>query len=207
MINELGHLSHEERLERLTRTVQPREEKAWGTPMDLNTWWEGEKKRARLFSVVHRDRVRGNGNKLKYKTFLLNIKRSFFMVRVVEHGNRMCREVAESPSLEILKIWPDRVLGKLLQPTPPWARGWTRQSQEVPANLSSSDLWNTFWKCLKDKVLENLPLQNSLSNIIQNHCLLGYAGHKQARTNKCFYQDLKIAVTLKTQTSCNLPAA
>lgn len=86
--------------------------------------------------------------------------------------------------------------------------GWTRQSCKVPANLSSSHPWNTFWKCLKDKVLENLSLQNSLSNIIQNHCLLGYAQRKQERTNKCFYQDLKIAVTLKTQTyvTCQLPS-
>jgi len=69
--------------------------------------------------VVHSNRVRGNGNKLKYGTFLFDIRKSFFTVRVAEHGNRLPGEVVESLSLEIIKIWLDRVLGNLLQLTVP----------------------------------------------------------------------------------------
>lgn len=35
-------------------------------------------------------------------------------MRVVSHCNRLLREVAESPSLEILKTQPIKVLGNLL---------------------------------------------------------------------------------------------
>ena len=38
----------------------------------------------------------------------------FFMVRVMEHWNRLPREAVESPSVEIFKIWLDAYLCNLL---------------------------------------------------------------------------------------------
>ncbi|KFV77674.1 hypothetical protein N308_06998, partial [Struthio camelus australis] len=55
-----------------------------------------------------------NGNKLKYKKFHLNIRKNCFTVRVVNHWNRLPREVVESSSLEIFKTQPDKVLSILL---------------------------------------------------------------------------------------------
>ena len=64
--------------------------------------------------MVPSDRNRGNGHKLKHERFLLNIRKHFFTVRMTEHWYRLPREVMDSPTLEVLKICVDMVLGNWL---------------------------------------------------------------------------------------------
>jgi len=54
-------------------------------------------------SVVPSERTRDNGHRVKHRKFCLNIRKTFFTVKVVRCCSRLLREVVESPSLEIFK--------------------------------------------------------------------------------------------------------
>ncbi|KFR04508.1 hypothetical protein Y956_09965, partial [Nipponia nippon] len=55
-----------------------------------------------------------NGYKLKEGRFGLDIRKKFFMVRVVKHWHRLPREVVDAPSLETFKARLDGALSNLI---------------------------------------------------------------------------------------------
>jgi len=67
-----------------------------------------------LFILASGDRTRTNGLKLQQGRFRLDIRKKFLTVSVVEHWNKLPREVVESPPVEILKSRLDKCLSGMV---------------------------------------------------------------------------------------------
>ena len=60
------------------------------------------------------DRARGNVFKLQEVRFSLNIRKMFFMIRLVRHWSRLLMEVVDTPPLETFKVSLDVALSNLV---------------------------------------------------------------------------------------------
>ena len=68
----------------------------------------------RLFTRACSDRTRRNGFELKEGRFRLDVRKTFFTVRVVRHWHRLPREVVAAPSLAVFKARLDGAWSNLV---------------------------------------------------------------------------------------------
>ena len=64
--------------------------------------------------IVDSDRKRENGFKLRQGRFRLDIRRKFFMQRVMTHWNKLPKEAVDTPSLDAFKARLDVILNSLV---------------------------------------------------------------------------------------------
>ncbi|KAK4831192.1 hypothetical protein QYF61_015924 [Mycteria americana] len=100
MIRGMEHLSCEERLRYLEKR------RLRGDLIAAFQYIKGAYKKdgKRLFTKACSDRTRSNSFKLKEGRFRLDIRKTFFSMRLVRHWNRLSREVVDAPSLELFKV-------------------------------------------------------------------------------------------------------
>ncbi|KAJ7410695.1 hypothetical protein BTVI_52673 [Pitangus sulphuratus] len=67
-----------------------------------------------IFAQADTDSTEGNGFKPKEQRFRLDVRKKFFIVRVVKHWNRLTTEVVDVSSLDMLKAKLDGALSNLV---------------------------------------------------------------------------------------------
>ena len=107
LIHGMELLSYEDRL---------RELGLWGDLIETFQYlkWSYRNEGNRLFSSICGDRTRENGFKLREGRFRLDIRKTFFTVRVVRYGNGLPSVMVDVPSLENFKERLDQVLSNLI---------------------------------------------------------------------------------------------
>jgi len=115
MMRRLEHLSYEERLRKLG-LFSLEKRTLWGDLTAAFQYLKGayRKDGENIFSRACCDRTRSNSFKLREGRFRLDIRKKFFMTRVVKHWNGLPREAVEAPSLETFKPRLDRALSSLV---------------------------------------------------------------------------------------------
>ena len=109
------HLSYEDRLRELGLFGLERRRLWWDLIVAFQ-YLKGTYRKVGegLFIRVCSDIMRGNGFKLEESRFRLEIKKTFFTVRVVRHWNRLPSEVVVTTSPEAFKAGLDGALSNLV---------------------------------------------------------------------------------------------
>lgn len=70
--------------------------------------------------------MRGNGQKLEYQKFKLDIKKFLFTTRMVKHWNKLSRDAVGPPSLDICKTHLNEAPSNLMYSGPALRWAWIR---------------------------------------------------------------------------------
>ena len=115
MIRGLEHLPYEDRLRELG-VFSLEKRRLQGDLIAAFQYLKGATGKVGRDSFIRgcSDRMRGNSFKLKVGRFRLEIRKKFFLVRVVRPWHRLPREAVAAPSLEVFKARLDGALSNLV---------------------------------------------------------------------------------------------
>ncbi|PKU45441.1 hypothetical protein llap_4264 [Limosa lapponica baueri] len=115
MIRGLEHLSYEDRMRELG-LFSLEKRRLRGDLIAAFQYLKGayNKDGDKLFSKACCDRTKGHCFKLKEGRFRLDIRKTFFMMKVMRHWKMLPREVVDAPSLETFKARLDGALSNLI---------------------------------------------------------------------------------------------
>jgi len=115
MIRGLEHLSCEERLRELKLFILEKS-RLQGDLLAAFQYPKGayRKDGENIFTRASCDRTRSNGCKVREGRFRLDVRKKFFMVRVVKYWSRLLIVVVDATSLETLKARLDGALSNLV---------------------------------------------------------------------------------------------
>ncbi|KFM07080.1 hypothetical protein AS27_06926, partial [Aptenodytes forsteri] len=115
MIRGMEHLSYEERLREMGLSCLEKR-RLRGDLLAAYQYLKGAYKKdgSKLFRRTCCNRTRGNGFKLKGGRLRLDIRKTFFTLRVVRHWHRLPREVVDASSLETFQVRLDGALSNLI---------------------------------------------------------------------------------------------
>ena len=115
MISRLEHLSHEDRLRKLG-LFSLEKRRLRGDLIAAFQYLKGAYKDDREGPFIRDCSNRTNGNRFKLKQgkFRLDIRKKFFVVRVVRHWNGLPKDVVNAPYLAVFKARFYRALGDMV---------------------------------------------------------------------------------------------
>jgi len=95
--------------------LQPVKDKVWGHPTAAFQYLQNgyQAHGARLFTVVHRGRMRANRHSLKQDEFSLYARQNIFTIGTVKPRSRLPRQAVRSATLEIFKTNLGKALSNL----------------------------------------------------------------------------------------------
>jgi len=110
-----------------------------------------------LFSRASCNRTRGNGFKLREGRFRLDIRKTFFTLRVVKPWHRFPREVVDAPSLETFKVRLDAALSNLmcLKMSLLTARGLDQMAFKGAFQPCQIGVWEKDAECFPKRILSS----------------------------------------------------
>lgn len=99
-----------------------------------------------ILSLVSDGRTHGNGTQLSQGTFILDMRKSLFTMRVSRHWHRLPSEVVDAPGLSVVNLCRSVPTALLYSHLP-----WSSWNNTYLFQLCKKKTWDICWCCVIDE--------------------------------------------------------